>query len=290
MNFRKNFFWQTCRRSISLDKPLWMAIVNATPDSFSDGGRENNVEHAIQLWREGADILDIGGESTRPGASPISAKEEIERVIPVLEGILEYFALQGQSAPPLSIDTYHPETARRAASLGVEILNDITALQDPEMLECALENRMAVCFTHMPGSPPAMRQNPSYENVLEEVYAFLQQRCEVLREAGLESSRLVADVGIGFGKTVEQNWELLFHIDRFHALGLPLLVGHSRKRFLQAIATYFPEDFSRQPHSLEERERATERVSRMLLEKGVHILRTHRKPRCIPSFSGKRSG
>lgn len=282
MDFYKSPFWQTSQRMISLEKPVWMAIVNVTPDSFSDGGRKNVVEHAIQLWRDGAGILDIGGESTRPGASPLSATEEIQRVAPVLDGILEYFARFGIVAPPISIDTYHPETARWAASLGVEILNDITALQHPKMLECALENQMAVCFMHMRGTPRTMQQNPYYENVLEEVYSFLQQRRDALLEVGFQPSQLLPDIGIGFGKTVEQNWKLLFHIHRFHALELPLLVGHSRKGFLQSIATYFPKEFPHELSStLEERDRATERISKMLVEQGVKVLRTHRKPPCL---------
>ena len=285
MNGSSSFFWQTYRRSISLEKPLWMAIVNVTPDSFSDGGREDVVEHAIQLWREGADILDIGGESTRPGAVPLSATEEIERVTPVLEGIMGYFESRGISPPPISIDTYHPETARRAASLGVEILNDITALQNPAMREYALEKGMAVCFMHMRGTPATMQQNPHYENVLEEVYAFLQQRRDALLEVGFHPSQFVADIGIGFGKTAEQNWELLFHLDRFHALGIPLLVGHSRKRFLRTVADYFPDTFSREPQTTDEWDRATERVSKMLLEKGANILRTHSRPRFLSRFS-----
>ncbi|MDO5113061.1 MAG: dihydropteroate synthase [Planctomycetia bacterium] len=272
-------FLKTFRRTISLEKPLWMAIVNVTPDSFSDGGGENRVEYAIQLWRDGADILDIGGESTRPGSHPVSPAEEIRRVAPVIQGIYEYFEKNALEPPPLSIDTYHPETARLATALGVEILNDITALQNPQMAEWALEQGLAVCFMHMQGRPQTMQQNPHYHNVFDEVYTFLRQRRDALLEMGFQPSQLLADIGIGFGKTMEQNWELLFHIDQFQALNLPLLVGHSRKRFLKGIGTYFPETFSRDvPETLADRDRATDWVSRMLVEQGVEVLRTHTRP------------
>ena len=219
-------FLQTRFRRIPLTRTLWMGIVNATPDSFSDGGRtlDEGIAHAMKLCAAGADILDIGGESTRPGAKPISCDEEIARVLPLIREI------RARCNVPLSIDTYHPETARAALDEGVEILNDITGAEQPEMLRLLQETGAAVCFMHS-RKPP----QKTWPNVVADVFQYLAARQNALQTAGIAPERMMADVGLGFHKTMEENWLLVRNIGQFHALGVPLLVGHSRKRFLSQL-------------------------------------------------------
>lgn len=267
----------TNRREISLDVPRFMGIVNATPDSFSDGGRttEECVAHAMALLGDGADILDIGGESTRPGAVPITVKEEIARVVPVIRGIRATCEAKGLPLPLMSIDTYHAETARVAIAEGVEMLNDIMGMEDPEMIRLARETGVAVCFMH--GGRLAKDRPNRWENgVLDDVFQYLAERRDVLLAAGIERNRLVADVGLGFGKTAEENLELVRNIERFHELGIPQLVGHSRKRFLALVD--------------EDREKATEKITARLLAGGVQILRLHvlRTPSVQDAKNGRR--
>lgn len=244
-------YLQTNRRRIPLTKPLWMAIVNATPDSFSDGGRIDVVGHAVRLAEQGADLLDIGGESTRPGATPVSPDEEIARIRPVLQGIFRAL----KNPPPLSIDTYHPETAAVALDEGVEILNDIHGLENPQMLALAQKSGAAVCFMH---------HAEICQNVVEEVFRYLRNRRDALLDVGIAPECLVADPGLGFGKNIAQNVALVENMARFHALEVPLLVGHSRKRFLR--------------HYDSDADRGTQKVSEMLKTAGVQILRTHVRP------------
>ncbi|MDO4424763.1 MAG: dihydropteroate synthase [Planctomycetia bacterium] len=265
----KTFQISTSFRVISLARPLWMAIVNATPDSFSDGGRKNVAEYAITLLRNGADILDIGGESTRPGAEPLDPKDEISRIAPVIRGIHEICLKQNLPKPFLSIDTYHPQTAAFALEQGVELINDISGGEDPEMIRLVKKSNAALCFMHKQGIPKTMQNAPQYENVLEEVFEYLQQRKNALLDAGIPQEKLIADPGIGFGKTFEQNWTLIENISRFHDLELPILVGHSRKGFLQKIINQNPEIT---------RDDATHQVSRFLIQQNIQILRTHVKP------------
>lgn len=258
-------FIQTSQRKIFLKPtPLWMAIVNATPDSFSDGGREDVVGHAMMLIDQGADILDIGGESTRPGSDAVSVTEEIERVAPVICGIRRECKKRGIQPPPLSIDTRNVETAREAVALGVEILNDITGGEQPEMRRLARQSGAAICFMHMRGDPKTMQDEPVYEDVVAEVFAYLARQRDVLLADGIPREALIADPGIGFGKTTEHNLEILRNIAKFKELGVPLLVGHSRKRFLAAIDPG--------------RDQATQAVSHDLAAAGVEILRLHEKP------------
>ena len=219
---------------LDLTRPNVMGIVNVTPDSFSDGGKYASidlaVEHALQLIAEGADILDIGGESTRPGAEPVSLQEELRRVIPVIE------ALSQVTAVPLSIDTYKPEVMRAAIAAGADIVNDICALREPGALEIVADSNAGVCLMHMQGVPQTMQLNPVYEDVVAEVRQFLADWAEACLAKGIARERILLDPGFGFGKTTVHNVTLLQHLDSLNALGYPLLVGLSRKSVLGRIA------------------------------------------------------
>ncbi len=219
---------------LDLTRPNVMGIVNVTPDSFSDGGKYASVdlavEHALQLIAEGADILDIGGESTRPGAEPVSLQEELRRVIPVIE------ALSQVTAVPLSIDTYKPEVMRAAIAAGADIVNDICALREPGALEIVADSNAGVCLMHMQGVPQTMQLNPMYEDVVAEVRQFLADRADACLAKGIAKERILLDPGFCFGKTTAHNVALIQHLDRLNTLGYPLLVGLSRKSVLGRIA------------------------------------------------------
>ncbi len=209
-----------------------MGVVNVTPDSFSDGGvnfhRDAAVTAARQMMEDGAAIVDIGGESTRPGSGGVSADEELRRVVPVLE------ALAGEM--PVSIDTAKADVARRAIELGAELVNDVTALRgDPELAEVVASSEAYLCLMHMQGEPRTMQHNPTYEDVAGEVAAFLEERLRFAVDAGVPEERICLDPGFGFGKDVEQNFELLARLDEIVALGRPVMVGLSRKRSLGRI-------------------------------------------------------
>jgi len=219
---------------LAFDEPRLMGIVNVTPDSFSDGGRladaEAAISHAAGLAEAGADIIDIGGESTRPGSDPVSAGEELARVLPVLEHARELKSLT-------SIDTRKPAVMRRAAACGVDIINDVSALSyDPDSLAAAVETNMPVVLMHAKGDPKVMQDDPVYDNVVLEVFDYLEERISAAGAAGIPRSRIVADPGIGFGKTVAHNLELLASLALFHGLGVPILLGVSRKRFIGALS------------------------------------------------------
>ncbi len=206
-----------------------MGIVNVTPDSFSDGGEAFDPARAIErAWRlkeDGADILDLGGESTRPGAPPVGAEEELARIMPVIEG------LKGIGIP-LSIDTYKPVVMREAVRAGVGFINDINALQAEGAVAAAAALPAAVCLMHMQGEPRTMQRAPSYHDVVGEVHAFLARRVAAARQAGIARERLTVDPGFGFGKGLEHNLVLLRHLGRFSDLGVPILVGLSRKSMI----------------------------------------------------------
>jgi dihydropteroate synthase len=209
-----------------------MGVVNVTPDSFSDAGVNFRADDAIATARrmaaEGAAIVDVGGESTRPGAAPVSLDEELERVLPVLE------AVAGEL--PVSIDTAKPEVARRAVEIGAELVNDVTALRgDSQMAETVAESGAYLCLMHMQGEPRTMQANPTYDDVVSEVSAFLEERLRFAVAAGIPEERICLDPGIGFGKTVQHNFELVRRLDELTALGRPLVVGFSRKRSLGRI-------------------------------------------------------
>ncbi len=218
---------------LEFTRPQVMGILNVTPDSFSDGGRflrrVSALEHARRLIDEGADILDIGGESTRPGAEPVPLEEELKRTIPLIESI------RGFSDIPISIDSSKPEVMRAAAEAGADLINDVWALRRPGALEAAVETGLPVCLMHMRGEPGSMQQNPQYDDVVSEVRDFLLQRAEVAQQAGIPRSRILLDPGFGFGKNLEQNLQLFRALDRFKATGYPLLVGISRKSMIGGI-------------------------------------------------------
>ncbi len=226
--------------SLSLDqlltqkKPLLMGILNLTPDSFSDGGRYLQPERALarvrQMCAEGADIIDLGGESTRPGAEPVSVREELERVIPVIDAIRD-----AGIETPVSVDTSKPEVMRAALDAGAAMINDVRALQLPGALEAVASSRARVCLMHMQGTPGDMQQNPVYQDLLGEVQAFLQARVEACERAGIARHRIIIDPGFGFGKTLAHNLRLLRHLDRFCDTGLPVLAGLSRKSMIGAV-------------------------------------------------------
>jgi dihydropteroate synthase len=206
-----------------------MGVVNVTPDSFSDGGVNFRAEDAIasarQMVEEGAAIVDVGGESTRPGADPVSLDDELARVLPVLEEIAGEL--------PVSIDTAKAEVARRALRLGAELVNDVTALRgDPELAGVVADSGVHLCLMHMLGEPRTMQVDPRYDDVVSEVKAFLEERLQVAVEAGVAEERVLLDPGIGFGKTVEHNFELIRRLDELVSIGRPIVVGFSRKRSL----------------------------------------------------------
>ncbi|MCP4193079.1 MAG: dihydropteroate synthase [Planctomycetaceae bacterium] len=241
-----------------------MGIVNVTPDSFSDGGLYQAlpaaVDHALKLADEGADILDVGGESTRPYAEVVDAAEEIRRVIPVIERICK------QSRIPVSIDTSKAEVAARAIDVGAQIINDVTGLEgDPEMIALAVQSQVGVCAMHMQGRPQTMQDCPQYKNVVGDIEAYLKQRRDHLRTAGLETQRICLDPGIGFGKTHQHNFTLMAQCGTFHRLGCPLLVGHSRKGFLAKVLGDKETD----------RTFATVGAALALARQGIQVIRVH---------------
>ncbi len=252
--------WTLPTTVLSLAKPpLRMGIVNVTPDSFSDGGQffdaSDAMEQALRLVAAGADILDIGGESTRPGSEGISLEEELRRVIPVVH------AVKKRTNIPVSVDTVKSEVAAEAIRAGAAIVNDVSGLGDPRMIPLLQKTGAAICVMHARGTPKTMQLDPRYENVVEDVFTFLEQKRDLLLAAGIERSRIAVDPGIGFGKTVEHNWTLIRNMRRFLDLDCPLLVGHSRKRFLV--------DW------IGNRDLGTEIVSEQLIRSGVQILRLH---------------
>lgn len=217
---------------LSLATPLIMGIVNVTPDSFSDGGRladvQGAIRHALKLQEEGADILDVGGESTRPGAAAVSADEEIRRVLPLIEALVGHGCV-------VSIDTKKPEVMRAALDAGAAMVNDVMALRVPGALEMVAASDAAVCLMHMQGEPQSMQKAPSYTDVVEDVKQFLQGRVQVCEAAGITRDRLLIDPGFGFGKTLEHNLRLLKHLGRLTESGVPVMVGLSRKTMLGTL-------------------------------------------------------
>ena len=220
-------------RTLLLERPLVMGVVNLTPDSFSDGGRylepAQALERALTLEAEGAAILDLGGESTRPGAAPVTEQEEIRRVLPVLE------RLRPRTRAILSIDTSKPEVMRAAAAAGVDLINDVYALRAPGALEAAAASGCAVCLMHMQGEPRTMQHAPHYDDVVGEVREFLAERVSACRAAGIADARIVLDPGFGFGKTLEHNLTLLRRLEALRLDGLPLLAGLSRKSMIGVL-------------------------------------------------------
>lgn len=257
--------WQLRSRRLELPRrPLLMGIINVTPDSFSDAGQfavaGAAIEHGLRLAAEGADLLDIGGESTRPYSQAVSPDEELRRVMPVVQALAERVAV------PLSIDTSKAAVAREAVAAGAEIINDVTSLSgDPQMLAAALESGAAVCAMHMRGTPQTMQDDPTYGDVVAEVLEFLRDRRDALLAAGISRERIALDPGIGFGKTHQHNLTLLANCHRYHELGCPLLVGHSRKGYIGKVIGDKQAD----------RTAGTIGVSLALARQGVQMLRVH---------------
>jgi dihydropteroate synthase len=223
--------WKIRDRSLTVGlRPLVMGIVNVTPDSFSDGGRhataEAAVAHALALVGDGADLLDVGGESTRPGSLPVPAEEELARVVPVVA------ALVRQTNVPISVDTSKAEVARQALAAGAHVVNDVTALGDPALAAAVRDAGAGLVLMHMQGTPATMQQDPRYGDVLDEVRAFLRDRLAFAAAAGIPADAVALDPGIGFGKTREHNLELLRRLDELQGLGRPVCLGVSRKGFL----------------------------------------------------------
>ncbi len=227
------------RFTFHLERPLIMGIVNVTPDSFSDGGRHDSIDraiaHAIRLLEEGADILDVGGESTRPGAVAVDADQELCRVLPVVERLV-------QLGVPISVDTSKPEVMRAVIRAGADMINDVSALRAEGALQAVADSHSAVCLMHMQGEPRGMQHQPHYQDVVSEVRIFLAAQIAAVEQAGISRERIVVDPGFGFGKTLEHNLELLRHLDSFHELGVPLLAGMSRKSMLGALTGLAVED------------------------------------------------
>lgn len=249
------------RFRFDLSRPLVMGVVNVTPDSFSDGGRYLSagqaIEHGLRLKEEGADILDIGGESTRPGAQPVSAQEEIDRILPVVEGLLA-------AGVAISVDTSKPEVMRAALAAGADMVNDVCALQAPGMLDAVANSNVGVCLMHMQGQPRTMQANPHYEDVVSDVSAYLGGRLSEAVAAGIAPERIVIDPGFGFGKTLEHNLALLRGLTTLTALA-PVLVGLSRKSMLGLITG----------RSVEDRLPASLAAMSVAVVRGASIVRVH---------------
>lgn len=240
-----------------------MGILNVTPDSFSDGGKyfrkEDSVQHALNMIRDGADIIDIGGESTRPGAESVSAQEEMDRVIPVIEDIFK-----ANPKAMLSIDTTKREVAAEALSKGVKIVNDVSAgTFEPDILDEVKKFEAAYVIMHMKGTPGTMQKSPSYEYVISEIYDYFTQRIQYMKKSGVKT--LIIDPGIGFGKRVQDNYEIIKRIDEFKGLGLPIMIGLSRKSFLGKSLNL----------EVEQRDTATAIAETLAASKGASIIRTH---------------
>ncbi|MDO9012181.1 MAG: dihydropteroate synthase [Gallionella sp.] len=248
--------------TFDLSRPLVMGIVNVTPDSFSDGGlhwrRDAAMAHAQKLIEDGADIIDIGGESTRPGAQPVSLQEELDRVLPVIEG------LRGISVP-ISIDTFKPEVMKEAIAAGAHMVNDINALQDESALSIVAAGKVAVCLMHKQGNPQNMQSQPYYHDVVGEVGDFLRARILAAEVAGITHQRIVIDPGFGFGKTLEHNLALLRELKQLTAPGVPLLAGLSRKSMLGALTGQ--EAGQRMPASVA--------AALIAVQRGANIVRVH---------------
>lgn len=248
---------------LDLGSPRVMGILNVTPDSFSDGGRflqrDAAIAQAVQMEQDGAAIIDVGGESTRPGASPVSVQDELDRVIPVIEVLRERLEI------PVSVDTSKPEVMAAAVQAGAGMINDVNALRNPGALEQAVELNVPVCLMHMQGQPDTMQQAPEYENVLDEVSVFLAERIAACRKQGIPKQYILVDPGFGFGKTLAHNLELLRRLQDLQKLDCPLLVGLSRKSMLGTLT-------GREP---EQRAAASVAAALLAVERGASIVRVH---------------
>ena len=260
--------WKIRDRVLSTDDhTLVMGIVNTTPDSFSDGGRHDSrdaaVAHGLALWHEGADIVDVGGESTRPGAEPVAVEDEIGRVVPVVAELVERGVV-------VSVDTMKASVAEAAIAAGAQIINDVTGLRDPEMASLCANTGVGVVLMHMQGDPQTMQDDPTYDDVVADVAAFLADRVEAAMAAGVDRETICIDPGIGFGKTFEHNLALLGSVGRFTDLGCPVLIGTSRKGFLGTILRSAGIDT--QPR---QRDAATAATVALAVAAGASVVRVH---------------
>jgi dihydropteroate synthase len=262
---RKEYELKLPGRSLILGRhTLVMGILNITPDSFSDGGqflsKNQALERALAIEAEGADILDIGGESSRPGSDPVSLQEEIDRVLPVIEG------LRGRIKIPISIDTYKSEMATAALAAGAEIVNDISGLRlDVKTADVVAETGAALCVMHMRGTPKTMQQLPPSENIWEDIEQGLSESISIAQRAGIESSRLIIDPGVGFGKTLRDNLTIINNIEKLESFSLPVLIGTSRKSFIGKILGRTESD----------RLMGTAATVAASIMRGAHIVRVH---------------
>jgi dihydropteroate synthase len=251
-------------RALRLDRPRIAGIINVTPDSFSDGGTfldaQRAIEHGMKLVEEGADMLDVGGESTRPGAEEVSSQEEIARVVPVIE------ALAKQTPVPIAIDSSKPEVMRAAVAAGAGFINDIYALRREGALDAAASLKVPVCLMHMRGEPRTMQQDPHYDDVVSDVRRFLAERIFACEMSGIDKKRIVVDPGFGFGKAFEHNLALLRALDQFASLGVPLLVGLSRKAMIGMLT-------GRDKHA--DRAVGSAAAALLAVQKGAAIVRVH---------------
>lgn len=254
------------KHTLDLSRPVVMGILNVTPDSFSDGGNyfslQQAEQHALAMQQQGAGIIDVGGESTRPGAQAVSVQEELDRVIPIIERLTDSLQV------PVSIDTSKAEVMREAVMAGAGMINDVMALRGDNVLTTvgALDQDIAVCLMHMQGEPRTMQNNPSYDDVVSEVSKFLAQRVTACEQAGIDRQRLVLDPGFGFGKTLEHNLALLAGLDKLTKQGLPLLAGISRKSMIGTLLDNAP---------VEARINGSVAAAVMAFERGARLLRVH---------------
>jgi dihydropteroate synthase len=285
---KKTWILDACGRRIRINKPLVMGIVNVTPDSFSGDGLLAQTSGELparggsafggtidQMVKAGVDMFDVGGESTRPGSRPVSVKEECARVIPVIKMLTKKYP-----RIPVSIDTYKPEVARAAIAAGACMVNDITGLASADMARLVARTKAAVCIMHMKGTPRTMQKNPVYTDVVREVFDFFLQRIERARKAGIADERIVLDVGIGFGKRLEDNIRLLQSHHQFKSLGFPLLLGVSRKAFIGALSGE-TDPAARVPGTLA--------AMTLGLERGARILRVHDVPQAVQALKVARA-
>ena len=255
--------WRHRTGEIRLDRTRVMGILNVTPDSFSDGGRyldpDQALRHGLEMVERGADLLDVGGESTRPGSDPVSAEEEWRRVGPVMRD------LAAKVDVPLSVDTMKPEVAAKAIEVGASIVNDVSGLREPDMVHVVARSRVGAVVMHMLGNPKTMQTHPKYADAVGEVRSFLTERIHVLEAAGVASDAVAVDPGVGFGKTQEHNLALLQHLDQIVALGHPVVVGVSRKSFIERLGGGEPGE--RLPGSIA--------AATLAVAKGAHVVRVH---------------
>lgn len=256
-------------QQLDLNRCNIMGILNVTPDSFSDGGQHNNLDaalfHAEKMIQQGAVLIDVGGESTRPGAAPVSLQEELDRVLPVVE------AIHQKLDAIISVDTSTPEVITQSAAVGAGLINDVRALQREGALAAAAATELPICLMHMQGQPDSMQQAPSYDSVVNDIHEFLAERISACADVGIEKSRLLLDPGFGFGKSVDHNYQLLNELESFHQFDLPLLVGISRKTMIGKVL----QDKNLQDRPANQRLYGSLAAAVIAAMKGSAILRVH---------------